>query len=249
MGGVDNFFSGDRPVLIGHRGAAGLVDENTIESVQRAVDLGVPAVEIDIQATRDGHAILLHDETLDRTTNGSGRSVEMDLKGIQQLRTPSGFRIPTLEEVLETFSGKDLRFFVDMKRISGFEAYVLERVRRFDLLERTLFDTEDPGVAARLRKLSPDAYVSISPLNVLKRGSWIRMAKEAGANHVDAFHHFLSKGFVARAHSAGLTVSAWIVNHRDTVGRLAGFGVDGIMGDHPDIFVDDGAKSHSNLPF
>lgn len=246
---MENFFSGDRPILIGHRGAAAIVDENTLESVQHSLDLGVRAVEIDIQETRDGHAVLLHDETLDRTTNGSGRSDQLDLAEIQKLRTTSGFSIPTLEELFSAFHKKDLRFFVDMKRVSGFESYVLDLVHKYDLIERVLFDTERMDVAARLREVDGDAYVAISPLNVLKRGSWIQTALDAGANHIDAFHHFLTQGFLNRTHEAGLTASAWIVNNHTTVDRLRERGVDGIMGDYPEIFVDRKAKDHSNSPF
>ncbi len=244
-----NFFSGNRPVLIGHRGAAGLVDENTLESVQHSVELGVPAVEIDIQVTRDGHAVLLHDETFDRTTNGSGRADAMDLDAVRRLRTSSGFAVPTLGEAFQTFQKKDLRFFVDMKRVEGFEEGILQMVHQYDLIERTLFDTELFGVAARLREVDSKAFVAVSPLNVLKRGSWIQTALDVGANHIDAFHHFLTRGFVERSHEAGLTVSAWIVNRRSTVESLMARGVDGIMGDYPDIFVDPGAKDHANFPF
>ena len=96
-----------RKVLrIGHRGAAGHAPENTLASIEQAVALGCALTEVDIRRTADGYLVLLHDERVDRTTNGSGLVAEMDLEDLQKLDASEGQKIPTLEEALQAANGR-----------------------------------------------------------------------------------------------------------------------------------------------
>jgi len=92
--------------VVGHRGAAGLEPENTLRSIRKAIDLGVDSVEIDVRVTRDGYLVVIHDETVDRTTNGHGYVKDLTFNEIRQPDAGKGEKIPTLEEVLNLTKGK-----------------------------------------------------------------------------------------------------------------------------------------------
>src|SRR5213593_3287192 len=91
---------------IGHRGAAGYAPENTLRSIEQAIALGCDLVEVDVRRTRDGDLVLLHDERVDRTTNGKGNVAEMTLKDLRTLDAGGGPRIPTLQEALHVADGR-----------------------------------------------------------------------------------------------------------------------------------------------
>ena len=93
-------------ILTGHRGAAKLEPENTLLSIQKAIDLGVDQIEIDVHLTRDQHLVVIHDATVDRTTDGQGAIADFTLAKLKQLDAGKGERIPTLQEVIDLVSGK-----------------------------------------------------------------------------------------------------------------------------------------------
>ena len=86
-----------RPLRIGHRGAAGHVLENTLGSIEKAIELGVDYVEIDLRLTRDGHVVILHDATVDRTTTGHGRIKDLTLAQVKRIKTKDRKHVPTLQ--------------------------------------------------------------------------------------------------------------------------------------------------------
>ncbi|MEM2795626.1 MAG: glycerophosphodiester phosphodiesterase family protein, partial [Thermofilaceae archaeon] len=92
-------------IIVAHRGASGYEPENTLRSVRKALEMGVDAVEVDVRLSRDGVPVVIHDETVDRTTNGSGRVSDMTLKELKRLDAGAGEQIPLLEEVLEVVKG------------------------------------------------------------------------------------------------------------------------------------------------
>src|SRR5215510_6817363 len=140
---MTNFFSGPKPRLFAHRGASGEAPENTVEAFRRAVDAGVSYAELDVHATRDGQVVVIHDQTLERTTNGQGKVQEHTLAELQQLDAgywfsaddgrqfpfrAAGVRVPTLAEVLR--GSPELRFTVEIKQTEpAIEELVITVVR------------------------------------------------------------------------------------------------------------------------
>src|SRR5438552_7713720 len=106
--------SNPRIIAVGHRGAAGLEPENTLRSFRRAIELECDMAECDVHRTRDDQLAIIHDETVDRTTNGSGPTSSFTLAELQRLDAGDGERIPTLDEVLETVKGH-LKLLVELK--------------------------------------------------------------------------------------------------------------------------------------
>src|SRR6266511_3945699 len=110
-------------IVVGHRGAAGLEPENTLRAFRRGIELGVDYVECDVHLTRDGHLAVIHDETVDRTTDGHGPVAGFSLEELRRLDAGQGERIPTLEEVLATTRGH-VRLLIELKGARTEEATV-----------------------------------------------------------------------------------------------------------------------------
>jgi len=120
-------------MIMGHRGAAALEPENTLRSIERAIHVGVDAVEIDVHLTRDKRLVVIHDDTVDRTTNGSGTVSSFSLEEIRRLDAGKGERIPTLQEVIDLVRGK-VRLVVELKE-KGTEGPVSVSIRENGLLD------------------------------------------------------------------------------------------------------------------
>ena len=121
------------PQIIGHRGACGYAPENTLESIHTAADMGVEWVELDVKLTKDQIPVIFHDETLDRTTNGSGNIADIDFEDLRDLECGSwfsesfaGLKIPTLEEVLEVLIDRDMGLNLEIKPCPGREIETAE---------------------------------------------------------------------------------------------------------------------------
>ena len=110
-------------IIMGHRGAAALEPENTLLSIERAIDIGVDAVEIDVRLTKEGELVVIHDSSVDRTTSGSGLVRDYELKALKKLDAGKGERIPTLQEVIELV-GQRATLVVELKEAGTEEKVV-----------------------------------------------------------------------------------------------------------------------------
>ena len=149
---------------IGHRGAKGLVDENTMESFLKAVGMGVDDLEFDLQRTQDRVYVIMHDETVDRTTDGIGRVDQMTLAQFKQLKTAGGYTPPTFEELLQALKDKPVGIILDIKvrkEDSIPEIYAL--VEKYDFSDRVVYETSYPNIAKAIEKFNPDLISAIYP--------------------------------------------------------------------------------------
>lgn len=223
------------PEVIGHRGCAGLEPENTIRAFRRASEIGCAAVELDIRLSKEGHVMVIHDETVDRTTDGSGGVADLTAAEFARLDAGGGDPVPRLAEVFETLGDTGLLFQIELKGRDT-EEPVAELVRQFGMVGRVRFTSFFHRRVARMRELLPDArrglLVACNPLNPC------RLVQEAGATslHVDARR--IDAELVDRVHRCGAEVIAW---GRIETPELARFlvvaGVDAIGSDRPDIVI------------
>lgn len=221
--------------LVGHRGAGHLAPENTLASFARAAALGVGELELDLRLSADGHIVVIHDATVDRTTDGSGEVVRMGLAELRRLDAGQGQRIPTLTEVLEA---TELPLQVEIK-----DAAVLDPL--VDVLgaagaerSRITLTTFDGVLAAQLRSLFPDLPVGLilpEPTDEL-----LELALRIGVSGVFGRIEQTTPGFVAAAQGAGLRVDLWPVNSVEDVRRAAELGVDGFTTDDPQVLAEAG---------
>ena len=219
--------------VIGHRGVAGLEPENTMRSFRRAIALGVDYVECDVRFTADRRFVLLHDDTLDRTTNGSGRVAEMAFDDVREFDAGQGERVPTLEELLDLIAGGS-RAHIELKG-EGTAEPVLRLVESRGLLGDVVLTSGDTARLAALRALSPDVAIEHiygdPPPDAIERALSVR------AQRVSAHHKHATAAYVAAAHAAGLQVIAWPPNTVPEMQAAIDLGVDFICTDRPDVLL------------
>jgi glycerophosphoryl diester phosphodiesterase len=240
--------------IIGHRGASGHAPENTLAAFKKAIALGAGFVETDLQLSRDARFVAIHDETVDRTTNGQGKVHDQTLAVLRKLDAGSWFgsefggeRIPTLEEILEFTKKNDVVFYLELKPSGswGGEHALIGALRESGEVARVIVISFDPSILAGLRKIEPTLMTGIlydgqlaNPLNA---------APEVGARQIVVRGDLVTPSMIAEAHKKDLQVVCWTVNHPAHIRLLMGAGVDGIMSDYPDRLLaaqkKDGEKS------
>ena len=219
-----------RILRIGHRGAAGHAPENTIAAIRSGISLGVDFVELDVRRTRDGHLAVMHDELVNRTTNGSGLIGEMTWDELQLLDAGHGERVPSLQAALAAANGRagvilevktpgigpDLYATVQASPFSGAVIYAsflhaeILAIRKIDARARTM------------------ALMECVPL------SGAAFAREADATAVGLALDSATGGFVSSLHDAGLDVLLYTVNEPNLIVRAIDLGADGIISDYPE---------------
>jgi glycerophosphoryl diester phosphodiesterase len=231
----------DLVLAIAHRGASGYAPENTFAAFKRAVSQGVSFIETDLHLTRDAHFVAIHDETLERTTNGTGSIHELTLAEARRLDAGSWFasefmgeRIPTLEEILEFTKKHDVVFYLELKP-NGFwggEHALISALRDSGEIPRSVIISFDPAILAALRKIEPTLMTGL-----LYDGNIDHLfdkAIEIGARQIAVRGDLVTPNFLSQARKRDLQVVCWTVNSPAHMRMLASAGVDGIMSDYPD---------------
>lgn len=230
--------------LVGHRGARGEAPENTLAGFDHALALGVDALELDVRLSADDRLVVVHDETLDRTTNATGpvsmltaaQLAELDARGSCPA-WPERVGVPTLDEVFARV-GTRTRFAVEIKRdaperMARIVEAVAAMVRAGGLTERVLissFEAEALEAAARLAPELPRAFIG-----AYDAARFLETARRLGCAQADVPIATGSAEVVREAHAAGLRVCGWLGNTAEAVTTLVGWGVDLITTDYPSV--------------
>ncbi len=233
------------PLVIAHRGASGTCPENTLVAFARAAALGAHMIELDVQLTRDGEVVVMHDWTLERTTDGAGAVSDRTLAEIRRLDAGAWFgpafrgtRVPTLAEVLAAVG---LPVNVELKPVGddGLEARALAVVESAGALARVVFSSFDAGALERLRACAAGATLAVlwdaGPV-----ADAMGRARRVGARALHLRKDRTTPDALAAAAAAGLPVRAWTVNERGEMDRLVAAGVEGIFTDFPERFLHPG---------
>lgn len=239
-------------MIIAHRGWSSAAPENTAAAIIKALDLGVDAIEVDVQQSRDGILILMHDDNLKRTTSGTGRikkSTFSELKkqdaGSWFSREYAGEKIPSLEESLILIAGK-ARLFIEIKRGRDYypdiEANVIRLINKHnakkwcviksfrDEILKTAGDIDAGIETCKLVK----GNVPLLPFHIdmnFKIGSILQYKK---TNSISICHKTIKPGTVAKIKQRGQQVLAWTVNEKADMKKMIAAGVDGIITDYPE---------------
>ena len=219
--------------VIGHRGAAGVMPENTLKGFRYAIELGVDGVECDVHLTRDGHLVVMHDETVDRTTNGTGRIRELDLAAIRALDAGDGERVPTLDEVSALVRGR-VKLLCELKG-EGVEDAAVEAVLARDMTAEVTFTSFHLDRIARVRQR--DEALQVGAIFLAPTEDDLRRAADLGARGVGIFYRNLCLRLVEMAHDLGLDVRAWNPDTLREQQAMIALGVDGISTNRPDILL------------
>ncbi len=249
------------PVNVAHRGGAEIAPENTLEGFREGLRVGAGVLELDVHATADGHVVVIHDATVDRTTDGTGTVREMMLAEVKRLDagyrfTPdgggtfpyrgAGIRIPTLEEVYGAFVDMPINVEIKGER-PGIEEAVWRVIEAAGAEDRTLAVSESTATIRRFREASGGRVATASStaelisfclLSRLGLGGPSRPRYQA-LQGPETYHglRIVTPGFVRAAHERGLRVDVWTIDSEPDMRRLLGYGVDGIMTDRPDVLA------------
>ena len=220
---------------IGHRGAKGYFAENTLESIQKALIFGVDAIEIDVHRCKTGELVVIHDFTLDRTTNGSGEVAKKSLSEIKALKVEDEFEIPLLTEVLDFIQGK-CTINIELKGLNTATAtakiikkYIAEKNWTYKDFILSSFQKNE---LFQMRKL--DKNVALGILSKASVTEAIELGKLLKASAIHPSLGIITRDNVKASHKAGFNVNVWTVNEPEDIQRMREFGVDGIISDFPD---------------
>ena len=240
------------PLVIAHRGDSAHRPENTLASFAGALEVGAHLVELDVQLTADGHVVVIHDPTLDRTTTGRG---DVRRKTLAEVRAVSagypdrfgtafaGERVPLLSEALALLRER-ARVLVEIKTESvtedvdgGIEARVVEEVRRGRMADRVALISFDHRAIVRLASLAPE----------LTRGRLfgqttvdevLAAARDAACGLVMPHKSQVNDALAGRVHAAGLKLATWVVDEPEELRQLARFGLYGVGSNRPGVLID-----------
>ena len=220
--------------VIGHRGASAYAPENTFAAFDLAVAQGVDAVETDIRASKDGVLCLMHDPTVDRTTDGQGAIGDLTANEIQTLDAGSWFapqfvgqRVPTLDAFLQRYSAR-LPLLLEIK-VPGTEASILDLALQHQA-RATYVSFHVPSLQQILRL---DAQAQVGVISAEMSEDLIRRARDLGAREVIVLGSAITPQLVDLAHRLGLAVWAWGIPDEKQLLHLASVGVDGCAVDWP----------------
>lgn len=236
-----------KPAIFAHRGASGQFPENTMLAFEEALRSGVDGIELDVQLTKDGEVVIIHDEKVDRTTNGQGFVKDFTLAELEELDAGSWFsskfaeqRLMTLDTVLAWMQeeGNHLRLNIELKndqiQYIGLEEKVLSLVEDYNLQERIIISSFNPFSLQRVRMQNEEIEIGYLVFGMPENALWI--AREIGANAIHCEAPYALSAYGEAAKKAGYPLRIYTVNAEDEYKQLVEAGVEVIMTDFPERF-------------
>jgi len=233
----------DRMTNIAHRGASGTRPENTIASFRRAMEVGADYIELDIRATSDGVAVVMHDATVNRTTDGAGRLADMTLEQVKSLDAGSWFaleyageRVQTLSEVI-ALTGDRMPLSLEIKAY-GVEEQAVAAIHKSGNRD-SFISSFDESCLRCVRELDSQLPIELlvdhDPSHGGGIGNLLRRAQELDACILAPSYGGITPDLVAAAAAAGIAVVCWTVDDRDDMRRMVDLGVQAITTNYPEV--------------
>jgi glycerophosphoryl diester phosphodiesterase len=228
-------------LVIAHRGASGHAPENTLAAFRKAIALGATFIETDLQLSRDARFLAIHDDTVDRTTNGRGAVRDLTLADLRRLDAGSWFgseyageRMPTLEEILDFAKKNDVVFYLEIKPGGswGGEHALIGALRESGEIARTVILSFDSAILATIRQIEPTVMTGLLFEGQIEAP--LERALEIGARQLVVRGDLVTPGMIGDAHKKDVQVVCWTVNHPAHMRLLMAAGVDGMISDYPD---------------
>ncbi|MDD6352219.1 MAG: glycerophosphodiester phosphodiesterase [Lachnospiraceae bacterium] len=244
-----------------HRGASGYAPENTLASFQKAADLGADGVELDVQLTKDGEIVVIHDETVDRTTDGSGWVKDFTFEELRKLNASyqnllqggevvkkakkfeeyESIQIPTMKEVFDLLKPTGLTINIELKTgivfYPGLEEKILKLTEECGMEDRVIYSSFNHYTIEKIHSLKPEAEVGF-----LYSDGTIDMPAYGKTHGVNALHPALYNlqfpGYMEACRKAGLAVNVWTVNKPEYVAMCVKAGVDAVITNYPDMAME-----------
>ncbi len=229
------WFGSDRPLIIGHRGASAYAPENTLAAFELAADLGADGVELDVQLSRDGRLVIIHDFDVARTTNGQGKVTDLTAAELQAFDIDQGQKIPTLDDLFEVM-GPRLLYNIEIKYIGwrdrGVETAVADRIAAYQLENHILVSSFNPLAVRRARRQLPQSV----PVALIRGGGLMKYSYWLASGEADHPHYSLvDEAYMVWAKKRGYQTNVWTVDDPVVAQRLAQLGVNGLITNKPDL--------------
>lgn len=225
-------------LVTGHRGCGtkgiGLGEpENTLRSIRKAVELGADQVEVDVHLSQDNRVVVIHDSTVDRTTNERGKVRDYTLAELEALDAGQGERVPTLEEVIDSVKAKAM-LQIELKGI-GVEDEVTRIIKASGMVKQSVLASFRHDAVARAKTLEPNICTGVlfvcSPINTA------RLAEDAGADNIHPNVEYVDASLVESAHRKGLGVYVWNADTEEKAIEMLRLEVDAIGTNRLDIVL------------
>ena len=217
-----------RPLIIGHRGASAVAPENTLAAFEAAIAAGADGIEFDVRLSRDGVPVVIHDETLYRTSGVRRRVGEMSVNELNQ------FDVPSLAQVFELFESNDLILYLEMKEVDVAEecCWLIEQYR---LKDRVIFECFEHSALKTVKSIDPT--FKIAPLFQPPASFILKRALAVEADEIALHHRLTNKRLVAKARDAGLKVVTWTVDDPAWIERAREFDVHALITNDPAALI------------
>lgn len=233
--------------IFAHRGFSGKYPENTMLAFEKAVEIGVDGIELDVHLTKDNEIVIIHDEDIKRTCDGEGLVKDMTLEELRKYDASATFRgqygfcgIPTLREYFELV--KDTPIITNIELKTGVYEYptiekrVIDMVREFGLSEKIIFSSFNHFTVKRCEEIAPE----------IKRGfltgDWLydfgKYTAERNVQCCHPWHVSLSEEVIREMHESGCEINTWTVNEYADIEKLSKWGVDSLIGNFPDRMIE-----------
>jgi len=231
-----------RPTIFGHRGASAYAPENTIAAFKLAIEQGAEAIELDTMLSRDGMVVVIHDPTINRTTNGEGKVVDFTIDELKEFdagilfgESYTGERIPTLNEVFESVGNKTF-INIELKNylspLDRLTEKVAKLVKHHNLEERILFSSFSPLALVQIQRILPTVPIGLLATPGIT-GAWARsfIGRWLPFQAIHPGHHDTNQELIQKCHNHGFRVHAYTINDRKTMMKLFSWNIDGIITD------------------
>ncbi len=253
FGHINDFMKLDgRMRVIAHRGFSGKAPENTLSAFQKAIEIGADMFELDVLLSRDGKLVVIHDATLDRTSNGTGKVADYSLAELSELDAGTWFSaefegepIPTLEEVLKLAKEKILvNIEIKTEAVTneaggGIVEKALDLVRASGMGDQVVISSFDPRALAQARELDPGIHTASLFNRRLQKGMSPReVMDEVGSRGFNLSHKIVNASIVEECHAVGRPVAVYTVNEVEKMKELLELGVDALFTDYPDRLLE-----------
>ncbi|WP_046175906.1 glycerophosphodiester phosphodiesterase [Domibacillus indicus] len=236
-----------QPVIFAHRGASGTHPENTMAAFYAAVEKGADGIELDVQMTRDGEIVIIHDELVNRTTDGAGAIERMTVEEVKELDAGSWFsssfkgeKIPTLDEFFTWASGNSLQINIELKTnkvpYHGIEKKVLDLIEHFDMRGRVVISSFNFDSIKRVIELDP--YIAVAGLVWKIKRDALARAKDLGLTALHTQASFALSRYGKEAVENGMLLRLYTINEIKEWERIkaSGIPVEAIITDYPEVF-------------
>jgi len=218
--------------IIGHRGAKGEKAENTLEGFRYSFNNKVDGVELDIHCTKDQHLVVIHDDTLDRTTDRQGKISQMSLEDISSANAGDGEKVPLLSEVFDFYNDKDQEIMVEIKS-SNCEQLLLKIIADYKIEDKIIIKSFNHRFLKTIRHLNKD--VRIFPLLYGLPLDPVSLIKSIDGQGISISLSTVDQELVQQCHRSGYQVAVWNANTTEDFERLKSWSVDYICTDFPGV--------------